>query len=98
MSSHVELPSNPAERKKLQMLIKDCVVAKQKAESIKDGMNETIDAAVKEFNIPKKFINRLVTTAFKRNFEQQQVEYESFEHMYESLMNENHDYDAVNNG
>lgn len=96
MTKHVELPTDPAKKQKLQAIIKDCVMVKHQMQTIKEGLDESVDVTVKEFNLPKKLINKLINTAYKRNFETLQKEQEDFEYIYESIMltSNSNDYDG----
>ena len=86
MTTHVELPSDPAKKQQLQAIVKDCVMVKHQIETIKAGLDETVTETAKKFNLPKKILTKLVNTAYRCNFEQVQREHEDFEYIYESLM------------
>lgn len=84
--THVQLPSDPEAKEKLRRIIGEAVIIKQKVADIDAALKDTIATAAKDFDIPKPLMNKLVTTAFKCNYEAVQADNESFEYMYESLM------------
>lgn len=86
MSDHTNIPSNPNDRQKLKGMLAEMTHCLEDVEKQKDAMKEIADEASKEFDIPKKIINKLARTMYKRNYADIQAENEDFELLYETLV------------
>lgn len=86
MTDHTSLPSNPADRQKLKTMLAEMTHCMQRADDEKESMKEIADEAVRQFDIPKKIINKLARTMYKRNYADLQAENDDFEFLYEALV------------
>lgn len=80
------VPSNPADRKKLKAILAAMTHSMQKIDDERDAMKELVAAASRDFDIPKKLINKLGKTMYKRTYADIQTENEDFELLYETLV------------
>ena len=86
MTDHVSIPSNPADRQKMKTMLAEMTHCLQRADDEKESMKEIADEVYKQFGIPKKIINKLARTMYKRNYADLQAENEDFELLYETLV------------
>jgi len=86
MTDHVNVPSDPAERQKLKSFLAEMTHCMQRADDERESMKEIAEEAYNQFNIPKKIVNKLARTMYKRNYADLQAENEDFEFLYEALV------------
>ena len=86
MSEHINVPSNPADRQKLKQMLAEMTHCLQRADDEREAMKEIADEAYEQFGIPKKIVNKLARTMYKRNYADLQSENEDFEFLYETLV------------
>jgi len=84
--SDVIVPSSPNDRQKLLMAITEMTHCLQRIEDERESMKEIADDLVSKFEIPKKQINKLAKTMYKRDYENVQQENEDFELLYETIV------------
>ncbi len=84
--SDVIIPSSPADRTKLKQMLAEMTHCMQRADDEKEQLKEIATEAASQFNIPKKMINKLAKTMYKRSYEDLQAENEDFELLYEVLV------------
>ena len=87
----VEAPSDPKERQKLKAMLVEMTHGYSKVDAERDAIKEIADEAVRQFEIPKKIINKLARTMYKRNYADLQAEQEDFETLYETLVGASED-------
>jgi hypothetical protein len=86
MSTNIIVPSNDKERKKLKAMLVEMTNSFSKVDAERDACKEIADEAVRQFELPKKIINKLARTMYKRNYADLQQENEDFELLYETLV------------
>lgn len=79
------LPSSPADRKKLQQMLGEVTALMGKMELLRGSKKDAIAAIHEEFDIPKKQLNKLARTLYKRNYHEIQQEEAEFTMLYEAL-------------
>lgn len=83
--SNVVVPSNESDRKKLKAMIVEMTNSYARVDAEREACKEVADEAARQFEIPKKLINKLARTMYKRNYSDLQAENEDFELLYETL-------------
>lgn len=86
-ASTIILPSNPADRKKIMEQMREISGFYTLIESQKDLVKESIDALSKEFNLPKRALNKLSRVLHKGNFDEEAGKFEEFADLYDTLTN-----------
>lgn len=84
--SDVIIPSNDTERKKLKAMLVEMTHCYSKSDFERETCKEIGDEAARQFELPKKIINKLARTMYKRNYADLQQENEDFETLYEALV------------
>ena len=85
-SGHVVVPSSPADRQKLKIMIEEMTYCMSRADAERDAKKEICDKINEDFDIPKKTINKLAAAVYKHNYSDIQAENEDFEILYETLI------------
>ena len=86
MSDHINVPSNPADRQKMKTMLAEMTYCLQRADDEREAMKEIANEIQKQFGVPKKIVNKLARTMYKRNYADLQAENEDFELLYETLV------------
>ena len=82
MAKTVDLPTNPADIKKIRDALQEIADAFTRLTAERELVKD-IKAMLKEdFELPPKFITKLAKTYFNQDFEAQQVESEDFEELW----------------
>ncbi len=77
---------NPEDRKALKSMIVEMTNSLERIDGEKEHMKDIAEAAEDKFSIKKKYINKMARTMFKHNYADLQSENESFELLYESVI------------
>lgn len=85
-TTNVIIPSSPADRQKMRMMITEMTHAMQRIEDERSALKDIAEEVSKQFNIPKKHVTKLAKTWFKRNFDELHAEHEDFETLYETIL------------
>lgn len=85
-TDHVIIPSSPADRQKMKSMITEMTYCMQRIDDEKSAMKDIAAAIEEQFDLPKKHVNKLAKTLYKRNYETLQAENEDFETLYESIL------------
>jgi len=75
-----------ADRKKMKSMIVEMTNCLERIDSEKEAMKDIAEVAEDQFGIKKKYINKLARTMFKHNYADLQSENESFEFLYEAVV------------
>ena len=86
MSSNIVVPSNDKDRQKLKAMLVEMTNSYAKVDAERDACKEIAAEAVRQFDIPKKIINKLARTMYTRNYADLQQENDDFELLYETLV------------
>ena len=84
--SEITIPSSPSDRQLLKQSLVEMTHCMQRADLEKESIKEIADNAAEKFNLPKKIINKLAKTMYKRNYQDLQSENEDFTLLYETLV------------
>jgi hypothetical protein len=74
------------DREKLFKIIKECSDSLTRIEGENDFIKESIAAASKNMQLPKKLVARLVKVYHKQNFDEEVAVHEQFETLYETVV------------
>ncbi len=77
---------NAGDRKKMKSMIVEMTNCLERIDSEKEAMKDIAEVAEDQFSIKKKYINRMARTMFKHNYADLQSENESFEFLYEAVV------------
>lgn len=79
------LPSDPADRKRIQDAVEEASGLKQIQKDKADQIKDIIDFLYDEFSIPKKISRQMVNTFHKDNYSDVSREHTVFEVTYETI-------------
>lgn len=85
----VTIPSDPATRKSILNVIKDISNLKTMLAAQQDTIKEAVKAAAEKYEIPKKYMEKMVNTYHAGTFERAQQENDDFSALYESIVEAN---------
>ena len=80
------IPSNPADLKDIKSEVQACVDAKTRMAGERDFISETTKALAEKFEVPRKYINKLVNTAYKLNMDSVKAEVDNLDDFYTAVM------------
>ena len=83
--SNITIPTNPKDLLKLKQMISQAVDCMTRIAAENEAKKEIIEEITEQFEVPKKLVNKAVTTQHKLNFSEQASDSENFELLYESL-------------
>lgn len=84
--SDIIIPSSPADRQKLKMMINEITHCMSRMDLEKGSKTDIVNKIHEEFDLPKKFINKLANTMYKHNYDDLQAENSDFELLYETII------------
>ena len=82
------VPTNPVDQKTILDAIKEADDCLLRVESEKDQIKAIVDALVEQFPDMggKKYINKMIKTYHKQNFDKESAEHDDFTTLYESIV------------
>jgi len=78
--------SSPADRKKIKTMISEISDSYTRIAAERDLVKETIAEMSKEFELPKKTLNKMAKTYYKQSFLKEQQDQEDFELLYTNIV------------
>jgi uncharacterized FlaG/YvyC family protein len=78
--------SSPADRTKIKKMLGEISNSMTRIAAERDLIKETISELSKEFELPKKYLNRMAKVYHKQNFQIEQANHEEFEDLYTSIV------------
>lgn len=84
----MNIPSNPADRKKIEQAMQEISNSMTRMEAERDLIKEAIKETCEKFELDKKIFRRLAKTYHRRNFSEAVAEDEAFETAYEMITNQ----------
>lgn len=78
--------SNSADREKLMDMIKECSNSLVRIQGERDYIKEAVTEMSKQFDIPKRLLNKLIRVYYKQNFDEEVAVSEQFQELYESVI------------
>ncbi len=85
-STGIIVPSNPADRLKLKNQLAEGTYCLERVAAEREALKEIVAGIEEDFEIPKKVVNRLIKTMYKRDFAKEVAEHEDFETLYEMIV------------
>lgn len=82
----VIIPSDPAVKKAILGTVKDISNLKTMQAAQGDTIKEAIKAASEKYEIPKKYMDKMVSTYYAGTFEKSQQEFDDFATLYEAII------------
>jgi len=82
----VIIPSDPAAREKIRRVLRTVSDSFTRIEAERDLIKDEISALIEEYEIPRKFLNRMARTYHKQNFKDVVIEQDDFQTLYESVV------------
>lgn len=86
MTDRITVPSSDSDRVKLKAALVEMTNCYSKIDAQRDACKEIADEVVRQFEIPKKIVNKLARTMYKRDYATLSAENEDFELLYETLV------------
>jgi hypothetical protein len=81
--------SSPADRTKIKKMLGEISNSMTRIAAERDLIKETVSELSKEFELPKKYLNRMAKVYHKQNFQIEQANHEEFEDLYVSIVESN---------
>lgn len=81
--------SSPADRAKIKKMLEEVSNSMTRIAAERDLIKETITEVSKEFELPKKYLNKMARTYHKQNFHTEQADHEEFESLYTTILQSN---------
>lgn len=78
--------SNPADRIKIKKMLQEISDSYLRMSAERELIKETITEMSKEFELPKKTLNKMAKVYHKQNFHKEQAEYDEFESLYTTIV------------
>lgn len=85
----MNVPSSPTDRAKIKKMLGEVSNSFTRIAAEKDLIKETITDLSKEFEIPKRTLNKMAKIYHKQSYSQEQQEFEEFEQLYENIVDNN---------
>lgn len=81
--------SSPTDKAKIKKMMFEISNSFTRISAEKDLIKETIADLSKEFEIPKRTLNRMAKIYHKQSYSQEQQEFEEFGELYENILETN---------
>ena len=79
--------SSPEDRKKIREMLHEVSNSMTRISAEKDLIREAIKEFSKNYDIPKKTLNKMAKIYHKQSYNMEQQEFEEFEQLYETVVN-----------
>ena len=86
--SNIIIPSDEVSRKKIFGAMQEISNSLTRMDAEKDLIKEIVTDLSKEYELPKKILNKMAKTYHKRNFSEEVATNDAFETLYETITNE----------
>ncbi len=74
------------EKKQLSAMLTETSKSQARAMGEREYVREAIKKVVEDLKLPKKLVTKLVKVHYKQNFDEEVVEHEEFEKLYETVV------------
>ncbi len=81
--------SSPADRKKIKDALNEISASMTRMEGEKDFIKETIKDLSQNYQLPRKYLNKMARIYHKQNFQVTQQETEELESLYTTIVEQN---------
>ena len=82
----IYIPASVKDREKIKASLVAMTHCMQKMDLEREAKKDLVDTLSKDFSIPKKTLNKLAATMYKRDYADKCAENEDFETLYETLV------------
>lgn len=83
----MNVPSNPADRKKIEHALQEISNSLTRTEAERDLIKDIIKTTCDQFELDKKIFRRMAKVYHRRNYSEEVAEHEQFELLYENITN-----------
>ena len=83
----MNVPSNPADRKKIEQALQEISNSLTRTEAERDLIKDIIKETCDKFELDKKIFRRMAKVYHRRNYSEEVAEHEQFELLYENITN-----------
>lgn len=81
----MNIPSNPADRKKIEQALQEISNSLTRSEAERDLVRDIIKTTCDQFELDKKIFRRMARVYHRRNYSEEVAEHEQFETLYETI-------------
>jgi len=86
MTTNVIIPSSPTDRAKIQSALREISGAMTRIEAERDYINESLGVLEEEFELPKKYMRKVVRIYHKQNLNEVQETNSDVEDIYNAIV------------
>lgn len=86
MSKLIVIPSNPADQKAIKDAVREASDSMVRIESEKEQIKTIVEMVSEKYELPKKFVNKLIRTYHKSTFDKEYQEQSDFQELYETII------------
>jgi hypothetical protein len=86
----VIIPSAPAERMRLRIMLEEMTHAMRRRDDEKSAVKDIADKIKLDFSISPKYATALATAMYKHNFDEIQAQHSEFQTLYEQIVTTSH--------
>jgi hypothetical protein len=76
---------NGDEKDRLKELVREGIQVMREIETLNEGMNDTIKSMAKEFEVKPSLIKRAIRTAYKAEWEQEELDHQQLESILDAV-------------
>lgn len=80
--------SSPEDRKKIREMLQEVSNSMTRIAGEKDYIREALKEFSKQYEIPKRTLNKMAKIYHKQSYNLEQQEFEEFETLYETILNQ----------
>ena len=85
MSKLIVIPTNPKDLDRLNRLCQDAIDCMTRIQAEREAIKDIVALCKEDFELPPKFVNKLIKTKFKGSFDKDQTEFEDFVELYDRI-------------
>jgi hypothetical protein len=85
MARTIVIPTNPKDLERMSRLIQDATDCMMRIAAEKEAIKDIVELIHEDFELPKKYANKIIRTKFKGDFDKSETEFEDFVELYEAL-------------
>jgi hypothetical protein len=86
MSKLIVVPTSAADRKDIKIKVKEATDCLVRIGGEKEQVKAIVELVSEKYKLPKAFVNRLIKTAHKADFDKGVAEQDDFRELYEAVM------------
>jgi hypothetical protein len=86
MSKLIVVPSSAADRKDIKTKVREATDCLVRVEGEKEQIKAIVELVAEKYELPKAFVNRLIKTAYKADFDKNVATEADFQELFEAVM------------